>query len=210
MTAHSSIITTFINQVPVADQTPAYKIFHHEFDAAVPHMFVYTEEFMRNSGMAMSDPIYDQRLPNQLIGGRFTIAQMAELLDEGATIRLERPEDAKVIYDIISEHLESWSNTMNNNSQFGSKTAPVEDLMKLSALADNLYGYAKRFFVVDRPRGSLSRRLDQIRGRFNAGAGRRFVDPNAAVTPENKPEMPGHSHLTENILSKGSGRNAWS
>lgn len=210
MSVRSSVITTFIENVELSQQTAAYKIFKHEFDAAIPHMFVYTEDFMRNSGMAVSDAGYDQRLPHQMIGGRYTAAQMAVLLEEGATIRLERPEDAKVIYDMVSQHLEDWSNTMNANAAFGNKAAPVEDLMKLSALADNLYGYAKRFFVHDRPRGSLSRRLDQIRGRFQFGGGRRYVDPATVEAPENKPEMPGHGHLTENILTKGAGRNAWS
>lgn len=211
MASHSKVITTFIKmEMDPAKQSAAYKIFHWEWDISIPHMFVYTDEYMRQSGVVQSgDAIYDARLPNSMVGGRYTIAQMATLMDEGATIRLDKPEDAKAIYDIINRHLEDWSNSLNRTNSFDLKKAPENDLMLLSQLADVLYGYAKRFFQDERPRGSLARKLEQIRGRGARLAGRRRVDPNAQ-TEEQKVEMKGHAQYTENILTKSSGRDPWS
>lgn len=214
MTSRSQVITTFINAEPdVSKHSAAYKIFHYEWDIALPQMYVYTEEYMRQYGLVVTgDSGYDNSLPNQLIGGRYTIAQMAELMDEGATIQVHNPEDTKKIYDIISRHLEDWSSSLTRIGSFDLKTAPENDLMLLSQLADTLYGYAARYFTNERPRGSLARKFDQIRGRAKLGSGRKFVDPNA-VTPEAQAEakqMPGHSHFTETILNSGGGRNPWS
>lgn len=213
MSSRSRVITTFLPDIPPPDkQSAAYKIFHHEWNVSVPHIFVYSEEFMRISGTVISgDASYDSRLPKQMVGGRYTIAQLAVLMDEGATIRLDVPQDAKAIYDIISRHLEDWSSLLNKTGSFDLKKAPENDLMLLSQLADTLYGYAARYFTNERPLGSLRRRFEQIRGRgARLGSGRRYVDPNAEKKPEEKAQMPNHSQFTENILAKGGGRNSWS
>lgn len=212
MSSRSTVITTFIDmEMDPAKQSAAYKIFHYEWDISLPHMFVYTDEYMRQSGVVQSgDQVYDSRLPNTMVGGRYTIAQMAKLMDEGATIRLERPEDAKAIYDIINRHLEDWSTSLNRTNSFEMRKAPEEELMQFSQLADVLYGYAKRFFQHERPRGSLARKLAQIRGASARLGGRRRVDPDAPKTQEETPEMKGHSQYTENILTKSAGRDRWS
>ena len=210
MTTRSQVITTFIDRVRPSEQSAAYKIFHHTFTAAVPHMFVYTDDYMRTNGQVISDPAYDARLPREMIGGLYTVAQLAQLLEEGATIQLDNPEDAKTIYDMISRHLEDWSTFLSRNASFDLKRAPTEDLMQLSRLADVLYGYAARYFTNERPRGSLQRRFDQIRGRHKIGGGRQYVDRSKPVSPQERPQMPGHSEYAENILTKGIGRNPWS
>lgn len=212
MSSHTKVITTFVKtELDPSKHSAAYKIFHYEWNVAIPQMYVYTEEYMRQNGTVMSgDAVYDARLPNQFVGGRYTIAQMTVLMDEGATIRLDVPQDAKAIYDIIARHLEDWSTSLSNTSSFDNKKTPENDLMLLSQLADNLYGYAARFFTHERPRGSLARRFEQIRGRSKLGSGRRFVDPKGELTPSEKAQMPGHSQFTETILNKGGGRNEWS
>jgi hypothetical protein len=213
MSSRSTVITTFITdmETDVSKQSPAYKIFHWFWDIALPHMYVYTDDYMRQTGVVQSgDAVYDSRLPNTMVGGRYTIAQMAALMDEGATIRLDRPEDSKAIYDIINQHLENWSNSLNRTNSFDLKKAPENDLMLLSQLADVLYGYAKRFFQHERPRGSLARKFDQIRGRGAALGGRRRRDPTAQTPEQQKVEMQGHAQYTENILTKSAGRDKWS
>lgn len=213
MSSRSTVITTFITDMEMdpAKQSPAYKIFHYHWDISLPHMYVYTDDYMRQSGVVQTgDAAYDNRLPNTMVGGRYTIAQMAKLMDEGATLRLDRPEDAKAIYDIINEHLERWSDSLNKTNSFDLKKAPENDLMLFSQLADVLYGYAKRYFQHERPRGSLARKLEQIRGRGVLLGGRRRRDPNAPPPEEQKVEMKGHAQYTENILTKSAGRDPWS
>lgn len=211
MASHARVITTFLQrEADPSKHSAAYKIFYYNWDILVPHMFVYTEEYMRISGTVMSDPVYDAKLPNQMIGGRYTIAQMAQLMDEGATIQLVVPEDAKAIYDIVGRHLEDWSDSLLKLNAFSLKAAPTQDLMMLSRLADALYGYAARYFTNERPRGSLARKLDQIRGRYKLGGGRQYVDPNKETPPEELAKMRDHSEATKNILQHGGGRNAWS
>ena len=218
----SRVIETFLPDIPEPSaQTAAYKIFNYDWDIFVPHMFVYSDEYIRQAGTLISDPAYDASLPSQMVGGRYKIADMAVLLDEGAQIRLNNPIDAKTIYDIVSLHLEDWSQHLLKTSSFDHRNAPLDDLMKLSQLADHLYGYAARFFTHEAPRGKLSRRLDQLRGRVQnhmrigvppvqrGGRHRVVVDENAP--PVQAPVMPHHNENTQNILEKGGGgRNGWS
>lgn len=211
MASHARVRTNFVHMEPDKSlHSAAYKLFHYQWDIKVPHMFVYSEEFMRISGTVISDPAYDARLPKQMIGGRYTIVQMAQLMEEGATIELTVPEDAKAIYDIVSQHLEDWSTYLIRAAPFDLKNAPTEDLMMLTQLADVLYGYAVRHFTNERPRSSLARRLDQIRGRYKLGSGRKRFDPDAVVPEDQKPRMRDHSQSTQNILKHSTGRNSWS
>lgn len=209
--ARSHVITTFLPIAPDPKlHSAAYKIFHYEWEASVPYTYVFTENYMRQSGMLVSDAGYDARLPNQMIDGRYTIAQLAVLFEEGAQIKLQNPMDAKDIYDLIARHLEDWSTYLNGNASFDYSKAPMDDLMNLSRLADELYGFAARFFRHEQPRGKLARRLDQMRSRFSVGIGRRRAPkPEPGVVVE-APVMPSHSDLTKNILEKGMGKDRWS
>lgn len=205
------VITTFINREPDRSKhTPAYKIFHYEWGAAVPKMFLYSEEYMRISGTVISDAGYDAMQPRQLVEGRYTIAQLAILLDEGATIQITKPDDTKAIYDIVADHLEDWSKRVTIGSAFDMKNVPHQDMMRMSQLADHLLGYAKRYFTHDKPRNSLVRRLEQIRGRAGLNTGRRYRDPNAAVPEEEKAQMREHGKFVDNILQHSNGRSPWS
>jgi hypothetical protein len=211
MTSRSEIITTFVHRVTdTSKHSAAYKIFYYEWDVLVPHMFVYSDNYVRVAGIVSSRPDYDARLPNQMIGGRYTIVQMAKLMDEGATIQLQNPEDAKAIYDMVSEHLEDWSAHLINGSAFESSKVPLQDLMTLSQMADVLYGFAARYFRNEPARGKLARRLSQIRGRSKVGSGRKYVDPNAPIPESERDQMPNHNQSSQNILQHGGGRNSWS
>ncbi len=205
------VITTFIKtERDPGKHTAAYKIFHYEWQAAVPMMFVYTDEYIRNSGTVISDPGYDQELPRQMVEGRYTIAQLAQLLDEGATIRITNPEDSKAIYDIVAQHLEDWSKRLGTGSAFDLQNAPTEELLLFSQLADHLVGFARRYFRHERPANSLVRRLEQLRGGFGLRNTRRWTNPKAEKKPEDEPKMREHGEYTQTILSHGPGRNKWS
>ncbi|QVD49193.1 hypothetical protein LUCX_123 [Xanthomonas phage vB_XciM_LucasX] len=215
MSTRTVVIENFVPRTPPpAQQSAAYKIFHHEFAASVPYMYIYSEEYIRQSGVVTTDnAVYDAKLPTTLVGGRWTPAQLAMFLDEGATIRLDNPADAKVVYDMVFQHLEDWHNAIRNTGTFDFIGPPERELMMLSRLADNLYGYAARFFTQERPRGSLARRFDQIRGRnAKLGSGRKRVDPNAPVPEQSKQKMADHNGFTQTILgAKGvGGSNRWS
>ncbi len=206
----SRVITTFLPVAPDPKlHSAAYKIFHYEWEASVPYTYVYTEDYMRQAGQLVSDAGYDARLPNQMVDGRYTIAQLATLFEEGAQIKLQNPIDAKKFYDLIAEHLENWSSHLLGSNSFDYAKAPMDDLMLLSRLADELYGYAARFFRHEPPRGRLARRLAQMSSRFSAAGRTRRVkaDPNA---PVERPIMPNHSESTKIILDKGMGRDQWS
>ena len=205
------VITTFINREPDRSKhSAAYKIFHYEWHASVPKMFLYSEEYMRISGTVISDASYDAIQPRQMVEGRYTIAQLAVLLDEGATIQITNPEDTKAIYDIVADHLEDWSKRVTIGSAFDLKSVPHQDMMQMSQLADHLLGFAKRYVTHERPRNSLVRRLEQIRGRAGLNTGRRYRDPDAPTPETEKPKLREHSEFVDNILQHGNGRNSWS
>ena len=209
--SRSVVITSFVHREPDTSlHTAAYKIFYYEWDVMVPHMYVYDENYIRVAGTVVSDPTYDARLPSQMIGGRYTIAQMATLMKEGANIQLIDPVHAKSIYDIVAQHLEDWSNGLLGASSFDLNNVPMQDLMSLSRMADELYGYAARHFKHEAPRNRLSRRLAQIRGGARINSGRKFVDTTKPLPESERVTMPSHSDATQTILQKGSGRNQWS
>lgn len=206
----TGIITTFIQrEADPRKHSAAYKIFHYEWAAAVPMMFVYSDDYIRNSGQVISDPVYDRNLPRQFVEGRYTIDNLARLLDEGAPIRLTIPEDSKRIYDIVLQHLEDWSTKLTTASAFDLNKAPTEELLLYSQLADHLMGFARRYFKDQAPAGSLARKLEMMRGRFGLRGTRRWTDPKK-VKPEEKKQMREHGEYTKNILSQGSGRDRWS
>jgi len=157
----SDVITTFIpKRPPKSEHSAAYKCFHYRWEAAVPHSFTYSDNYIRLVGVvATEDAEYDKNLPNTMIGGRYTIAELAAFLDEGAPIRIENPQDAKEIYEIIERLLEDWSIYVSRGSSFAEIEAPIDGLMRFTRLADEVKVHASRFIKRPQGDGFLQRRL---------------------------------------------------
>lgn len=212
MTSRTSVETNFIKRVPVKRQSPAYKIFHHMFDVYVPYAYHFTENYTRVLGVPVSeDEEYNKRLPSQMVGGRYTVAQLAELLDEGAQIRLHNPEDSLVIYEMIYQHLEVWSNKIRSRDPLDIAVVPDRDLLTLSRLGDELYRHAKRFVRAPMRSGAgLMARLQSMRGNApNAGRHRRPDNVDAKGKPQ-RPHLKDHQEFTKDVMYGGNGRTPWS
>lgn len=157
----SDVITTFLpKRPPKSEHSAAYKCFHYRWEAAIPHSYTYSDNYIRLVGVvATENAEYDKALPNTMIGGRYTIAELAAFLDEGAPIRLEKPEDAKAIYEIIERLLEDWSVYVSKGNSFVEIEAPIDGLMRFTRLADEVKTHASRFMQRPKNEGFLQRRL---------------------------------------------------
>lgn len=213
MTARTAVETRFVRRErDRRKHSPAYKIFYYMFDVSVPYAYHFTENYTRYLGVPVSDdPEYNKRLPAQMVGGRYTVAQMAELFDEGAQILLSNPEDALTIYEMIFQHLEVWSSKIRSKDPLDLAQVPDRDLLALSRLGDELYRHAKRFVKMPvRRAGGLISKLQGMRGgQINGGRHRVVVPVDEKGVPE-RPQLKDHAEFTKDIMYGGNGRTPWS
>ncbi len=80
----------------------------------------------------------DEDLAKQWVRTFRPIHILAELYDDGHRIKIIHYEDLKKIYEAITEHLEYWKYNINYGINVGN--APIDDLMKLDRLANDIYG----------------------------------------------------------------------
>lgn len=120
----------------------AYYIFHELFLCRVPLIQLRSIEEIREYGMPSAwDPIIDRQIANEPQVVMLSIARMAELVDQGATVGVVRPEDTKRIYDRVTDHLIAWKHHITSKLNVGK--APIEDLLKLDRFANKVYEHAK-------------------------------------------------------------------
>lgn len=188
----SDVITTFLpKRPPKSEHSAAYKCFHYRWGASIPHSYTYSDNYIRLVGVvATENPEYDKNLPNTMIGGRYTIAELAGFLDEGAPILIENPTDAKEIYEIIERLLEDWSSHVSRGSGFTEIEAPIDGLMRFTRLADEVKTHASRFIKRAQPEGFLQRRLRNLlaSGDMEQLNGRRTFAQRFKLTDEQKQE----------------------
>lgn len=211
MTSRATVETRFVKREKDRKKhSPAYKIFFYEFDIYIPYAYHFTNNYTARLGVPVSeDEEYNKRLPAQMVGGRYTIAAMAELLDEGAQIKLNKPEDALTIYEVIYQHLEVWSSKIRSRDPLDLAQVPDRDLLMLSRLGDELFRHAKRFVRMPTRRGTgLMSKLQGMRGPGNLGR-QLPIAPTDGSKPE-RPTLKDHGEFTKDIIYGGNGSNAWS
>lgn len=125
-------------------KTPAYKIFHYLYRVYIPQHHLYTREYIEQFGIPSSgDSGVDRELANSKVLTRQTIAQMAELYNDGATMSLEDPSKSVEIYEVLKEHLRNWEAKVRNN--VFEIDIPMDDLRKLDELAGEIFKVAKGY-----------------------------------------------------------------
>jgi len=124
------------------EHSPAYKIFHYEFNCTIPTMFLYSTKYLETFGISSSgDKNIDEGQAMAPTTCRLTIAAMAQYHHEGAPIGLLDPVDAARIYTYVKQHLMDWSN--NYTTDFNRRTAPTDELEILENFATDVYKAAR-------------------------------------------------------------------
>ena len=176
------------------EHTAAYKIFHYYFFLYIPQHFLYNAEIAKEYGTPTSgDKDIDRALANSQMLCQLTIAEMAEKLDQGASMTLQYPEKSAVIYEILRQHLVDWDNHVRLN--IGDVDAPLDDLYMLDRLADEIYKIARHYIKTLKPINRLVSNIENLNNR--RAMGRRLkTDSNANSLPQ------AHKSLADSIAKR--------
>lgn len=98
---------------------------------------------------------YDRSVKEELCTCYLPISELAVYHDQGVSIYLVKPSDAKVIYELVHEHLSNWMKYLEE--QIGIGDAPIEDLLILDNFANTVYPSAARFFPNGKPEDVFSK-----------------------------------------------------
>ena len=122
-------------------QSPAYKIFHIYIECRVQAAFVNQAQSEIMGDMVYIDKNVEKLAANELIHRRHTTNELIEYYRRGATIVLEYPDDAKIIYKWLMSHLHDIRNELNK--PFGTLRVPIEDIEIMDEFAKDIYRIAK-------------------------------------------------------------------
>ena len=134
--------------IPESERTTAWYLFNEKYLCMVPYLESRTPEDIRLFGMPHTGLTeYDMQTANELVERLLTINQIMEYHDAGIEVRVLKRADTKKIYDRIRDHLVVWDNYLK--AAFDVRGAPMDDLIKLDALAQTIYPYAKPYITSD-------------------------------------------------------------
>lgn len=135
----------------LADQSPAYKLFHY------PYMWIYadnenydendTEYFGR---LSTGNDQTDMALATVQTERYRTPAEAADLIGRGIGVSLADPKDAIVIYGLICDHLRTWQKYLERGASLKrQRDVPIEGLREFNTLARQLVVVGRRHGLVD-------------------------------------------------------------
>lgn len=181
------------------NHSPAYKIFHYNFEVTIPTIYLYSPEYLKTFGLSSSgDKRVDEGQVMAPTRAHLTIAAMAEYHDEGASIGLINPEDSARIYTYISQHLRDWKDSVSRD--INRRNAPTEDLRKLENFAKEVYKSARHFIQEEPTNSSLFNKLNEM--------GRRRPTLRGESVKRPKVELPEkHENLIDDLIVEHSKRN---
>lgn len=131
--------------VPKEKRDTRYYIFKQLFLVRVNDLARRNIEHVEAHGLRVTgNRDYDRNVKQELCMCYLPISDMAVYHEQGVNIYLAKPADAKVIYELVHEHLNNWVQYLND--QIGVGDAPVEDLLILDNFANTVYPAAARFF----------------------------------------------------------------
>lgn len=138
--------------------SPALIIFHRYYVIRTSGLNLLSEKAVELFGTITTGvKADDEAMQSAIRVAQATIADMAEMLTQGATFTVESPEKANEIFDVIQRHLEQWSRVVN--SSFNANDVPMKGLQELEHLAQYLYPYAMRLRKATRVESHLYRSL---------------------------------------------------
>lgn len=145
-------------------RSTAWWLWNKKFRCKVSNIQTLSVEYIEHFGMpAVGDPIYDTQTANELVDRMLSINQMVEYHQKGVNIYVNRYEDTKEIYELISNHLNAWKQQLENG--FNIRGAPVEDLLMLDKFANVVYKHAKYQFTTEMVDSIMARRMSStLRG----------------------------------------------
>jgi len=147
-------------------------LFEKRFLCVVPVQLARTEAHIHQFGTPTTGiPHYDNQIKNEW-GERWIpicasedsgITSMLDLMRRGVPIRLkQRDIYAKVIYEIIENHLLTWKEYLERASLNVRQKAPFQDLIDLDRLAEVVYKHVEHRFTEEVRDSLLANSMSKI------------------------------------------------
>ena len=167
--------------VPEDQRDTSWPIWNKIFKCRVPFMLSRSPEDIKFYGVRQSgEPTRDAQSKNELIIRYLTISQMVDLWRKGVPVYVMQRDDTKIIYDLISAHLEVWKNYVLTS--LTPKAAPIEDLIDLDRFASTVYEHAKFHFDDTFQKSAIEK---GVAGQFTFTRGNLFKRKVETVETEN-------------------------
>lgn len=136
------VIDTFVPEVSRDEQSAAFKIFHVRYLCRIANVHTETlTAMMSRQPRGNEFGAEGRRYAQELRPVYLTIASMAELMLEGATIHLSETGKAKEIYLTVKQHLQDWCRHVDLS--INRREIPEDDLRALDMFAAVIYPYAR-------------------------------------------------------------------
>ena len=172
--------------VPESERDTRYYVFKQLFKVRVNDLARRSLQHIEAHGVCITgNRDYDRSVREELCVCYLPISELAVYHDQGVSIFLTNPADAKVIYELVHAHLSNWARYMEE--QIGVGDAPIEDLIILDNFANLVYPSAARFYPTGRPEDVFSKATKSIT-RFYIPLDQQ-VKPKV-LDPDEEPEAP--------------------
>lgn len=141
MSSHAIQLTNVMKTVAAADQTAAYRLFHHPRRCMVQQMFTINREVAEKFGTLTSgDATRDREMRNEWVNVLLMAPDMCEMIERGASIMFDNPAVATKLYLDLVEHLRNWLHLFETDPNV--TEAPINDLRQFDELAALIFPYA--------------------------------------------------------------------
>lgn len=145
----------------------------------VPMLGSRSIEDIRMRGVVLSgNKDVDRDIENRLITTYISIDKMVEHHRNNVPVRLCNPDDAKLIYEAITRHVQVWTNFLEHGVNTGG--APLEDLLAMEHFASTVYAHAKYYLIGSNVETAFMRQYSEVMpinagNFFKPGAKNRFL-----------------------------------
>lgn len=137
------------------------EIFDRRFLSKLPDVSVRSIDEVRMYGTYSTGvKEVDRALTNQWTTVMLTINEMVEKYKDGTMVRITQMGDVKIIYDIITQHLNRMKYFLSYGLNVGK--IPIDDLILLDRFANDLYPYARPQFTRDTYNSILADKMSSV------------------------------------------------
>lgn len=138
-----------------------YYLWEVLFECKIPYLASTSTDYIRQMGFPDSgDPMVNNELMNQWIHTALPIEKMIDYFKKNVTVRILKPNDTKVIYEYIENHLMQWKRKLEYGVNIGD--APIDDLIMMDRFANKVYEHAKWLFTEEIAYSTLIKSMSSI------------------------------------------------
>lgn len=151
-------MTKGVGWVPENQRCTAWYLWNRMFMCRVPFIHTMSMDYLQHFGMPSSgDAAIDRQTANELVVRMLSIHDMVEFYQRGVTIAVVQIKDTKIIYELITDHLNAWKRELE--IALNTRNAPIDDLILFDKFANVVYRHAKYQFTEEIVESILHRKM---------------------------------------------------